>query len=370
MNYFVFIPVVASILLLFLGAHYGIYIFITHFFTLSLVKKIVLAILLSLLSVSFFASSIASHWVENIFSRAFYFVAGVWMGTMINILLAMLVTGVFLQVSRWFSLPVSQALIAGIFLGLACLVSVYGVWNALHPRIKNISVTIPNLPDAWKGKKLVQISDVHLGHVYQASFLQKIVGLINQQDPKLVVITGDLFDGMDGQLASFVSPLDNLQAPNGVLFVDGNHETYLGTQKTFDILKQTKVHILRDEVVDVNGLSFVGVMYPERGEQKNVMDVIHSLQSEFKDKPSVLLYHAPSMIEEVAKTGINLQLSGHTHQGQQFPFQYITHLVHNGYDYGLYTLGTYTLYTSSGIGTWGPTMRIGTQSEIVVITLQ
>jgi hypothetical protein len=370
MNYLVFVSVITSVLVLFFGAHYGIFAFITHFFALSGVQKTVVAMTIALLSISFFASSAIAHYRDNAFSRVLYFVSGVWMGTMINILVAIVATSVVLQVARWFSVSVSGSLVAGIFLFLSLIVSIYGVWNAMHPRIQNISVTIPHLPDEWRGKKLVQISDVHLGHIYRAPFLQKVVDMINQEDPKLVVITGDLFDGMDGGLPDLVSPLDNLRAPNGVLFIDGNHETYLGTQKTFDALEQTKVRILRDEVVDIDGLSFVGVSYPERGEQKNIIDILYSLQSEFKDKPNVLLYHAPEMIEAVAQTGIDLQLSGHTHQGQQFPFQWVTYFVHKGYDYGLFTIGKYTLYTTSGVGTWGPTMRIGTQSEIVVITLQ
>lgn len=370
MNYFVFIPVATLVLTLFFGAHYGMYVFVVHFFTLSLVQKIILALMMAFLSLSFFVSSVTAHYIDNSFSRTYYFASGIWLGTMINILLAIFSTILVLWVIRLTAIPVSESVIAVGFLIIACIVSIYGVWNALHPRIQNISVTIPNLPEEWKGKKLVQISDVHLGHIYQSAFLQKAVDVINKENPKLVVITGDLFDGMDGNLGSFVSPLDNLRAPDGVLFVGGNHETYLGTQKTLDVLTQTKVRILHDEVVDIDGLAFVGVMYPDRGKRKNIVDTVNSLRSQFQDKPSVLLYHAPAMIEEVAKTGIDLQLSGHTHQGQQFPFQYITHLVHKGYDYGLYTIGEYHLYTSSGLGTWGPTMRIGTQSEIVVITLQ
>lgn len=370
MNYFTFIPIVTSILLIFFGAHYGIYSFLTHFFTAFASHRTATAWVLAALSVSFFGSMLLAHLVDSAFSRTLYFVSGVWMGTFANILLAMLATGIVLFFSRTFSISTNGSFVAGAFLIIAFLVSIYGVWNAMHPRIQNVSVTIPNLPEGWKGKKIVQISDVHLGHVYREEYLRKVVDKINAQDPKIVVITGDLFDGMDGGLIDLVKPLDNLNAEDGVLFIDGNHETYLGTQKTFDILQQTKVRILRDETLDVDGLAFVGIMYPERGERKSVVETLRNLRSEYAGKPNVLLYHAPQMIEDVAKEGVNLQLSGHTHRGQQFPFQFVTHLVHKGYDYGVYEIGNYTLYTSSGVGTWGPTMRIGTQSEIVVITLE
>lgn len=370
MNYLVFVPIVTAVLALFFGAHYGIYLFMVHFFPAAAAHKTVLAILITLFALSFFVASSLAHWIDTIFSRAFYFASGIWMGTMLNVLLAILATYAVLFLARWFGYPLSEVSVAGACFMLAMIMSMYGVWNALHPRIQNITVTIPHLPEQWKGQKIVQISDVHLGHIYHTAFLQKIVNAINKENPKIVVITGDLFDGMDGELASFVSPLDALQAPHGALFIDGNHETYLGTQKTLDILHQTKVRILRDEVVDVDGLSFIGVMYPERGEKKTVVDVVKTLAPQFQGKPNVLLYHAPSMIRELSQLGVHLQLSGHTHRGQQFPFQIITYLAHKGYDYGLYTIGDYTLYTSSGVGTWGPAMRIGTQSEIVVITLQ
>ena len=370
MNYLVFIPIVTVFLALFFGVHYSIYLFITHFFTVSPSYKPALLIGLALLSVSFFVSSVMAHWLDTAFSRAFYFVSGLWMGTMLNILLAMAATFVVARLLRFTPLVFSDSLIAGIFLAGALLASIYGTWNALHPRIKNITVTIPQLPDNWKGKKMVQISDIHLGHIFRAPYLQSVVEKINQQHPDLVVITGDLFDGMDGGLPELVKPLNNLDAPKGVLFIDGNHETYLGTQKTLEVVEQTKVHILRDEVMDIDGLTFVGVMYPERGEKKKIVDTLRALQPQFIGKPNVLLYHAPEMIADVAQMGINLQLSGHTHQGQQFPMQYLTHFIHKGFDYGQYIIGDYTLYTSSGLGVWGPTMRIGTQSEIVVITLQ
>lgn len=370
MNYLVFIPVVTSVLLAFFGLHYGIYSFLTHFFPVFSSHKTAWAWAIASLSVSFFAASFLAHFMDNAFSRGLYFLSGVWMGTFVNILLAMLATGIALLVVRSVSFPVNGSIIAGAFFVIALLASAYGVWNAMHPRIQNIVVTIPNLPEEWKDKKIVQISDVHIGHVYREEYLRKAVGMINTQDPKLVVVTGDLFDGMDGGLFDLVKPLDDVRAEDGVLFVDGNHETYLGTQKTFDILQSTKVRILRDEVIDIDGLSFIGIMYPERGERKSVVDTLKKLRPEYDGKPNVLLHHAPSMVEEVAKEGVNLQLSGHTHRGQQFPFQFVTHFVHKGYDYGLYRIGEYTLYTSSGLGTWGPSMRIGTQSEIVVITLQ
>lgn len=353
------------------GTHYLVYVSAVHFFGISsvLVKQI-LFWSLALLAISFPLASWLAHMHEDSVTRALYFFAGVWLGTLINLLLAVVLVWIVLGLAGLFSVAVPMNILASVVLLCAVAVSGYGMWHALHPQIKNITVTIPGLPDAWKGKKIVQLTDVHLGHVYQREFLKKVVAQVNSVDPKLVVITGDLFDGMDGRLDDFVQPLDDIYAQNGVLFVDGNHETYLGLQKAFGILETTRVHILRDQVATVDGLAFLGVSYPERGEKKDIVATTKTLQSQAGQGPSVLLYHSPVRVEEMAKTGVNLQLSGHTHRGQQWPFRYVTYLVHKGYDYGLYTLGNFSLYVGSGVGTWGPTMRTGTDSEIVVITLE
>ena len=154
-----------------------------------------------------------------------------------------------------------------LFFGIAFIYSVYGVWNAFYPRVKEVSVRIKNLPPGWEGKTIVQLSDVHLGHIYKADFLRKVVRTVNGLKPDMVVITGDLFDGMDGSLPSLVTPLNDLIAPDGVYFITGNHETYLGVGKAFSILEKTKVKILNDEVRDIRGLQLIGISYP-RGERE------------------------------------------------------------------------------------------------------
>lgn len=354
-----------------LGAHAIVYVSLVHFFSITAsAHRYILVSVLAFLAASFFLSSVIAHFFENGFTRVYYFLSGFWLGFLVNIIMALAIAWLTIWASQYLHMDLNKSSVGAFLLGLAFLLSLYGVWHALHPVVKNISVRIPNLPQQWKGKTIVQLSDVHLGHVYQAGFLEGVVKQVNALHPKMVVITGDLFDGMDGYLGSLVEPFNGLRADNGVFFVTGNHETYLGIEKAFVALQDTEVMILKDEVRDVDGLRLVGISFPKRGEKKDLIATLKSLQNQFLGQPSVLLYHAPARIEEVAESGVNLMLSGHTHRGQQFPFRYITHLVHEGYDYGLYRRGDFSLYTTSGVGTWGPTMRIGTQSEIVAITLE
>lgn len=370
-------PIVSAVvflsffLALLFGAHFFVYISLVHFFSLvSVGHKYWLALVLVFLSLSFLLSSIVAHYYENIVTRAAYFLSGFWLGLLVNLMLALPLLWVVYWLFQSINFHPNKALLAAFCIGASGIISLYGVWQAIHPIVKHVTVSLPGLPAAWKGQTIVQLSDVHLGHVYQAGFLRGVITEVNKLKPKMVVLTGDLFDGMDGHLESLVQPFNMIQSDNGVYFITGNHETYLGVEKAFAALKGTQVTVLKDEVYDVDGLRLIGLSFPVRGEKKDILATLNGLRDQYMGKPNVLLYHAPVQIKEIAASGIDLMLAGHTHQGQQFPFQYITALVHKGFDYGLYAIGTFHLYTTSGLGTWGPTMRIGTQSEIVAITLE
>lgn len=352
------------------GSHYLLYLSIVRFFDVSDSQKTALIIVLAILAISFFFSSLLAHWKENALTRISYFLSGFWLGLATNLLLSVLLVWIIYWLGNLFGWAVDLKVAGASFFLLALVVSVWGVWNAYGPRVKNITITIPGLPENWKGKRVVQLSDVHLGLIHGPESARAIVDKTNALRPDLVLITGDLFDGMDGNLDALVAPLKNFQSTGGVFFVDGNHETYLGTDKAFAALQGTGILILRDQVADVDGLKLIGISYPERGSKKNVVDTLQELKAQFSGQPNILLYHAPTDIPAIARSGVNLQLSGHTHIGQLFPFNFVTKLIYHGYDYGLHRIGDYTLYTTSGTGTWGPMMRTDSRSEIVMITLE
>ena len=303
-------------------------------------------------------------------TRALYFFSGLWLGLLTNLVLAFGFVWMVVGIGGRLDWYVPADIFGAVCVVVAVVVSVYGMYVALNPVVTRVTVHIPGLTESWRGQTIVQLSDVHIGHVFQQGFLRRIVSEVNAIQPKMVVITGDLFDGMDGILEHVLQPLNDVAAPKGIYFVTGNHETYLGLARAFAALEETPVHILNDEVVDVDGLKVIGIDYPKRGEEKDVPAVLRSLAPQFAGQPNVYLYHSPVNIPVAKEVGINLQLSGHTHRGQLWPFRYITQLVYHGYDYGLRTEGDFNIYTSSGTGIWGPTMRTGTVSEIVAITLE
>jgi len=330
---------------------------------------VALALVLLLLMLSFIASAFLAHWADNLLTRVFYFFSSLWLGVGLTLLTAFGLAWIAWGAVRLFGRspnPVWFGLAAG---GLTLLYSAYGIWNAYHPRLVSFTVRIKNLPPSWQGKTLVQISDIHLGQVLDAGFLSRVVNKVNAQNPTMVLITGDLFDGSDGILEDLVAPLNRLAAPQGVYFATGNHETYMGVQRAFAALRTTPVRVLDDERVVIDGLQLIGFSYPERGHALNFAEKMAKLRGFDPALPSILLYHSPTQVAEAKAAGINLQLSGHVHQGQIFPLQFISRLIFGKYYYGLHTEGDFTLYTTSGTGLWGPTMRTGNHPEIVVIHL-
>jgi predicted MPP superfamily phosphohydrolase len=332
--------------------------------------RVALAVVLFLLPLSFIGTSILAHWSDGLVTRVLYFCSTLWLGVGLNLTLAFIVAwGV------WGAAHVAGARPDPLGLGYAALLftllySTYGIWNAYHPRLVHCTVQIKNLPAAWQGRTLVQISDVHLGRILGAKFLARVVARVNAQNPAMVLITGDLFDGADGNLEGLVAPINQLAAPQGVFFATGNHETYLGVKRAFAALGTTLVKVLDNELALVEGLQIVGISYPERGHTWSFAEKMAEVAGFDPRVPSVLLYHSPTQIAAAKAAGINLQLSGHVHKGQLFPFQFVTRLMFGKYHHGLHTEGDYTLYTTSGTGLWGPTMRTGNHPEIVVVRLE
>ena len=368
----VVVPLVILIIfsILYLG-HFFLYYSVVYFFSITLpAHKGELAALLFLLPLSFIAAAILSHWTDNVISRVVYFLASLWLGVGLTLIIAFALAWAAWGIARFYTAAPRPIGIGVAAIALGCLYSGYGIWNAYHPRLENLNVQIKNLPPAWRGRKVVQLTDVHLGQILGAGFLARLVARINAQSPAAVFITGDLFDGTDSNLEELISPLKDLRAPLGIYFVTGNHETYLGVERAVAALRTTPVRVLADERVMIEGLQVIGITYPERGHSLNLAEKLARLPGFDPNLPSILLYHSPTHIAQAKAAGIGLQLAGHVHQAQLFPLQPIARMIYGRSYHGLHREGDYTLYASSGAGTWGPTMRTGNHPEIVMIHLE
>lgn len=387
-----FFVILFSFLFVIFFMHYAVYCFLRHAFSVENKKiRIILGFVLFLFSVSFILSAVLAHKWENILTRFFYNFSTTWYGLLINLLLFIFIYWIGILIFKYLKKNINKKIFGKTTIVLGLLFSIYGVYNACSPNIKEVSVKIDSLPEEWRGKRIVQLSDVHLGRSLGSSFLKKVVKKVNSVNAEIVVITGDLFDGMDGYLSSFVDDLNKIKSNKGIYYITGNHETYLGLKEVFATLEKTDFIILKDDVVNVDSLQIIGVSYPDNN-GKDIKKIIESDEDFNLDSFSILLYHSPINLY-VPKTsnnnwhrniywtpdvsfsvarelGVDLQLSGHTHRGQMFPFNFMTKAIFGGYDYGLHQVDDFYVYITSGTGIWGPPMRTSSDSEIVVITLE
>lgn len=363
-----FLLIASSILL---GSHLLVYFSFVRFLAIEgAIAKKYLIISLGLLSISFIVASILAHWWESDLTRAIYFLAGTWLG----FLCCFFFMGLFGYLLFWI-LPEKFEIAYGyLMIFISVLYVGYGLWGAQNPIINQAEVKIGNLPVSWQGKTIVQLSDVHMGLVNQPRFMEKLVARTNELNPAAVFITGDYFDGMDGKLDGLIKPINQLKAEKGVYFVTGNHETYLGLVQALGAIAKTKAKILNNEKIVVDGLTISGISYPPRDNfSMKPDDFVAQVKALNASRPNILLYHEPkpALVEAVADANVaDLMLSGHTHNGQLWPFNYVTSLIYKQYTRGLNVLNDFSIYTSIGAGSWGPPIRTTGRPEIVAITLK
>jgi hypothetical protein len=328
-------------------------------------RRSLLAIVL-VLSVSFTITSVLVFWKEAFLTNLLYTISSIWLGFVWYAAIAAALTWGVWFLGKLLHVNMPMVVVTVALLAAAMGVSAYGVWNAWHPVVRQFSVNIPNLPEPWRGQKIIQLSDVHLGPVHRKDFMQSVVNLTNAEQPAAVFITGDLFDGGGRDLNALAEPLKDLHSTHGTYYITGNHETYVGVERSLAAIKDLKLTILRDQVTDVAGVQVLGIDYPVGTTTKDVAPLLAKLEP---TKPSIVLWHEPKYVDQVKAAKVNLLLAGHTHDGQLWPFGTITKWVYKGYHDGLHTDGNFNEYTSPGVGSWGPPMRTGNRPTIAVFTL-
>ena len=363
----VFVAIVQSILLL---AHWFLYWTWTAFWTTADPPGISkLAIGLALLSVSFVAASLLAWRYTHVAVRVFYTISAVWLGILSFCFLAACACWAIEGGARLFGERPDRQMLVGALLGLALLASFYGVVNAAWTRVKRVTIKLPNLPESWHGRVAALVSDTHLGHVRGYRFMRRIVQMVIRLRPDIVFIGGDMYDGTAAKVDELASPWAQLAAPLGAYFVTGNHEEFSDPAKYLKAVKQSGVRVLNSEKVVIDGLQIVGVHFRDSTNDERLRGVLRAAVLD-RDRASVLLTHAPDRLKIAEEEGISLQLSGHTHGGQFFPFTWITSRLYGKFVYGLQRLGNLLVYTSYGAGTWGPPLRVGTTPEIVLIQFE
>lgn len=357
-----------SMLVLFVGHVFFWYVLIRFFHITSAYNQVMVAIVIFGLFLNALIASYIIHKCDNLFTRVYYLFSNLWVGLSINLcLMALLIA--LIRLAGWtFDFRVPDLYLKVILLAGALIISGAGIYRAFYPKITSYDVFIKDLPAAWDNKVVVQLSDIHLGPIYRKKFFDSLIDKTNKLKPEAIFITGDLFDGTESEFSWLNHPFARLQAPKGIYYGFGNHDLYLGFSRVVSLLKDNPVKILDNQLVVVDGLQIVGINYSFNSDFNLEQAILRQVGYDQK-QPSILLLHVPKNIELAKKTGIDLQLSGHTHDGQLWPFNYAVRLAHGGYSYGFFQEGDFSLIVNSGAGSWGPPMRTSARSEIVKITL-
>ncbi len=313
--------------------------------------------------------------------------AFVWMGLMLFLLVALLVAdgaqAVIAVGARAGGSPLDperrlwlRRVLGGAAAAVSAGLGAFAVRQGLREvALRELSVELPRLPRALAGTTIVQLTDVHLGPTLGREFLEGLVRRCNALAPDVVAITGDLVDGRVEDLREVVAPLAALEARWGVYFVTGNHEYYSGADAWIAELSRLGVRVLRNERVAIGDgerhFDLAGVddfnsrgLLPGHGP-----DLARALAGRDPSRELVLLAHQPAAVHEAARHGVGLQLSGHTHGGQLWPWKYLVRLQ-QPYVQGLARLRDTWIYVSPGTGYWGPPMRLGTAAEITRVVLR
>jgi predicted MPP superfamily phosphohydrolase len=328
-----------------------------------------LAVIFALLSVSFVAASLLAFRYYNLLARLFYSLAAGWLGILNYCFLAAIACWVIYAGARVAGVNWERREIAIVLFGLGAAAGAYGIVNASWTRVKRITVKLANLPESWRGRVAALVSDTHFGPVRGYRFSRRIVAILDREQPDIVFLAGDVYDGTAADVNLLAKPFAGVTARLGTYFVTGNHEEFGDDKLYLEGLRRAGVRVLENERVSVDGLQIVGVSYRTLATPDRFLSAMRKADLD-KNRASVLLAHAPNRLWEAEQAGISLQLSGHTHAGQFFPWTRIVSRIYGKFAYGLQQLGNMTVYTSCGAGTWGPPLRLGTNPEIVLIQFE
>jgi predicted MPP superfamily phosphohydrolase len=254
---------------------------------------------------------------------------------------------------------------------LSLAATAFGYFEALHIRTERVVLETDRLPAGIERFRICQISDVHLGLIIREKRLESMLDIVQREAPDLLVSTGDLVDGQLDHLAFLTASFRAVQPPYGKFAVTGNHEFIAGLDKALAFTRDAGFHVLRGEARDIGGiLTVAGVDDPAgrgfalRGQDNGDAELLASLP---RDRFILFLKHRPT-VEKGTLGLFDLQLSGHTHRGQIFPFNYLV-TMYFPMESGLHDLGRSHLYVSRGSGTWGPPVRFLAPPEVTVIEL-
>ncbi|MCX7746177.1 MAG: metallophosphoesterase [Clostridia bacterium] len=337
-------------------------------------------VLFGIIAFSYIIGRLSYTTLPKVFVNGFTWVGAYWIAAMVYLLLVLAFIDLLRLMNRWIKVIPKDTLekpMLPVWIGTAVLVFavgiiMYGVINARNPKIRSYDIDIAKDAGNLKDLRIAVVSDIHLGNIVGKNRLEKMVEMVNGLKPDLVLIPGDI---VDDSVEPFVEQnmgevFKRLKTKLGVYGVLGNHDYYGGRpDEAVRIFEESGIKMLIDNYVKVSDSFYiVGRTDPTiqrvlGQERKKLSDVMNGMNTAL---PMILMDHQPSKLSEPEKSGIDLQVSGHTHGGQVFPDSLITKRVFEQY-WGYLRKGNFQLIVTSGFGTWGPPIRIGSYPEVLDI---
>lgn len=368
-----------TFLLLYSTLHLYLFVKLQFAFHLRFIPNVFVVIFMLVMTVAPFAVRLAERAGHESFARLMAYAGYTWMGIIflffslsicIDILRVMIHISGFVFKRDLSGLTSAYRLFFIIPMIYALLVSAYGYREAKNITVEKIIIRTPKIPESVGKVTIAQISDIHLGLIVREERLKRVTDAIKKIDPDILVSTGDLVDGQIDGLNGLIGMLDEIKPRYGKFAVTGNHEFYAGIEKSLYFTQKTGFRMLRGEGVTVGGIINIAGVDDIAGRPFNFVEVPERILLS-KVPPglfTILLKHQP-FVDGSAAGLFDLQLSGHTHKGQIFPFRFVTKLFYPMYT-GYHSLpGGSKLYVNRGSGTWGPPIRFLASPEVTVVEL-
>lgn len=319
----------------------------------------------------------------SILSEVLVYVGAIWLGEMVYLLLLTLAVD-FLRVANFF-IPFFPKFVTNNYsetsfvtalsiFGISSLITIFGFLNARFPRIKKLEFVVPKKKSTFNKLHIAAVSDIHLGTIMGPKRLQYIINKINSLNADIVLLVGDVFDEDIGRVIknNLGEMLRGMKSTYGTFAITGNHEYFGGVEHAVHYLREQGIAVLRDEAISLaDAITIVGredISFNRWSGLKR-KSLHELLRTDEKNLPTIVMDHQPLNLQELAKAEIDVQLSGHTHHGQLWPFNFITKKIYD-VSWGYKKKGNAHIYVSCGAGSWGPPIRTGNTPEILSLTLR
>ncbi len=367
MKILVFILTVTTI---YFAAHYYMFARIVHYFSLTPpVKNYVLWSIIGIASF-FIVGMFLERAYSSIISEWIYKIGTTWLAFFLYLLLSIIAIDILSLITTYIPFIPTFSQKHSIILGLIVFFTVgiivlYGHIQALNTQIVHLPITIHKKVEGSQKIRILMASDLHFGAIIGERWEKKFIQIVQQQHPDIVLLCGDI---VDGDIAPVLRKklgqhLQEITPPMGMYAITGNHEYIGGIDATLQYLTSINITVLRDTIITLpNGIQIVGRNDIYSKKQRPLDSLLKHIDH---SKPIIVMNHQPYNLHEAVTNNVDLHISGHTHHGQLWPFNYITRSIFElswGYKHEKST----HLYVSSGFGTWGPTVRIGNKPEVVV----